>query len=680
LLALGLFTDARPQQALRLGLFDAYQRWSPRERLNDGVVIVAIDEPSLRRLGQWPWPRSQMAALIRQIAAQQPAGIALDIVFAEPDRLSPTLQAKALQRAGEAEAATALAGLPEPDQLFAQALAEAPVVLCIAGVAHAADGQAGVAEPAPVLIDGDDPSRSLPRFPAELRSLPMLDAAATGHGLINNLTDDGVVRQVPALVHLSGRLQPGLSVELLRIATGGGPLRLGPGAASPRQLTVGDYQLPLDAQARWWLHYSPWQQRPHLSAAAVLAGEIEPGLLQGRLVLIGYTALGLLDTVTTPLGLMPGVETHAEALDNLIDGRLLSRPTWALSAERMLGLLLAALALLAVSSFQPLPTLGGLLILAGTLLAGGFSLFQRQGWLLDPASPLLMSALFLSGLLALTVADVQTQRRRLRVALALSREAQARIEGELNAAKRIQLGMLPTPEPLLASHPGIDLAACMRPARSVGGDLYDFFALPDGRLFVLVGDVSGKGLPASLFMALSKALIHSAALQVNGDPARALAEANAALSRDNPEMLFITAIALVLDVHRGALQWCSAGHGAPWLLRREEAARCLHGDGGPPLCVLDDFPYRNEALQLQLGDTLLLGTDGITEAENRHGDFFGTAGLERWLASQPSAHSCAALLTSLEAAVDGFTDGAEAADDLTALLLRWRGPPGLSER
>ena len=507
-----------------------------------------------------------------------------------------------------------------------------------------------------------------------MRSLPLLDAAAQGHGLINNPGGEGLVRRLPAFSAVAGRLQPGLALEALRLAAGGGPLRLRMDAGGLRSVQIADRRLPLAANGDWWLHYSRWQERPHLSAASVIAGEAPVEVLTGRVVLIGYAALGLLDTVTTPLGLMPGVETHAEAIDNLIDGRLLQRPRWARPLEAALGLLLAALALFAVPALRPALALSGLFALLPLLLGLGLLLFQTAGWLLDPANPLLLAALYFGGLLAMSLSAAQAQRRQLRAELAASREAQARIEGELDAARRIQKGMLPEPVAVLGDETRLDLAAVMRPARSVGGDLYDFCWLDDGQLYLMIGDVSGKGLPASLFMVLSKALIQAAALRSGGDPGLALAQANAALARDNPELLFITAVAMVLDLGSGRLRWSSAGHEPPWLLRAGEAPRCLVGEGGPPLCVLDGYRYPSELLQLQPGDALLLGTDGITEAENAEHRLYGSPRLQAWLAAQAPDCGAAALLASLEADVATFTAGAEPADDLTALVLRWRGP------
>ena len=171
--------------------------------------------------------------------------------------------------------------------------------------------------------------------------------------------------------------------------------------------------------------------------------------------------------------------------------------------------------------------------------------------------PRLACTMLFGVMLTGTLAEADRQRRALRRALEAEREAAARAAGELEAARRIQMGMLPPPSAKFYGDPRFSLQALIETAKSVGGDLYDFFKLDGDRLFFMVGDVAGKGLPASIFMAVSKALYKSAALRsrlkarVIGEVMRA---ANAEIARDNPEMLFVTVFAGILDLRSGELQ------------------------------------------------------------------------------------------------------------------------------
>jgi len=188
----------------------------------------------------------------------------------------------------------------------------------------------------------------------------------------------------------------------------------------------------------------------------------------------------------------------------------------------------------------------------------------------------------------------------------------------------------------------------------------------------VVGDVSGKGLPASLFMAVTKALSKSVALRGDGNAAQIVDTTNLELSRDNPEMLFVTLLVGVLDVVSGQLELCNAGHDAPYCVRADGRVERLEGDGGPPLCVLEDFAYPLVSnIQLTPGDTLCLITDGVSEAMDENQALYGNERLIACLgAAEPGA---ATLLKAVRDDVARFVGTAEASDDLTLLTVRWLG-------
>lgn len=657
-----LATESRPELALRLGLFDSWQRLQPRERVNDGVVVVEIDEQSLNELGQWPWPRTRVAQLIWQLAAQRPAAIGIDLLFPEPDRYSPRRLAQQMPELRLAP--ETVAELPDSDEELASALRRAPVVLGV-----------GASDPQP-LLEGPtrDPRQRLPHYGLAVRSTAVLDRAARAHGVIARVPDRGVVRRLPTLAVAGDRLLPGLALESLRVAAGRPPLRLRSDARGLVHLRFGDYRIPTDRAGGWWLHFSDWTQRPHLSAAAVLRGELPPGTLTDRIVLLGYTALGLQDTADTPLGPMPGLHVHAEAIDNLIDGRLLSRPPWAPLAETALLLLLAGVAIVFVPTRQAAGSGALYAGLALAALAAATAAFWQLGWLLDAVSPLLAAAAVFAFMSTVALNEAQAQRRRLRAALVSSRESQMRLEAELDAARRIQIGMLPQPAEVLAQESRVSIAARMQAARTVGGDLYDFFLLDRQHLLFLIGDVSGKGLPASLFMALLKAAIKGVAQRVEPDPAQMLSETGSALAENNPEQLFVTMLGGLLDLDSGKLLWSSAGHDAPYLLPANGGPpQRLHGVGGPPLCVLDAFHYPLERLPLRPGDRLCLITDGITEAQNSDGELYGAPRLLAALQRSAALDSLEDQADALLADVAAFVGNAEPADDAALLLLRWNG-------
>src|SRR6185503_17334859 len=337
-----------------------------------------------------------------------------------------------------------------------------------------------------------------------------------------------------------------------------------------------------------------------------------------KVVLIGVSGLGLLDYQATPLGeRIPGVEVHAQILEQVFDGVYLRRPAGAPWVEA-LALFLAGLAfILFVPDVRP-ATRAALLGGALAAIVGGALLAFHFGLLYSASAPALGTLLFFGATIAATLAEADRQRR-------LLREAQARVAGELEAARRIQIGLLPQPREVFAGESRFSVAALLEPARTIGGDFYDCFMLDDDKLFFVVADVSGKGLPASLFMALSKALLKSIALRRGDDPAWMLARASKEINRDNREALFVTALAGVLDAKTGKLVVCNAGHEPPVICRADGTPERSTDPGGPPLCVLPEYPYQAVEHTLGAGEWFCVITDGITEAMDERGRLYGGA-------------------------------------------------------
>jgi serine phosphatase RsbU (regulator of sigma subunit) len=660
--------------SMRHAWLDGYQEVSPRERRSAPAIIVAIDEESLSRFGQWPWPRDLVARLFDRIAAAGPLAIGVDILFPEPDRLSPEWLAPSVAGA-DAKLGERLARLPHHDTVLAASIRAAPVVLGIAGLET---GNASETAPTtPSLRKGLGTLTALRHYGSALRSLAEIDRAAKGHGLLSTDMEAGVVRRVP-LVAIVGEVPVlPLSLETLRVATGQPLFVVRAGAGGVEAVEVGDVSVPTQADGRLWVHYTPHDPTRFVSAARVLDGRIEPEELERKLVLLGVTGLGLIDYQSTPLGeRMPGIEIHAQVLENVFDGALLKRPRWAPWGEA-LAFLAAGLA---VVLFVPLVPPGRSTVLTAAFLVGfgaaGYAAYRVDQLLLDASVPGAAIAVLFAAMLVETLAEANEQRRLLQQRLQHEREAAARLAGELDAARRIQMGILPRPESVFPVERRFEIAASMEPAREVGGDLYDFFMLDENRLFFLVGDVSGKGLEASIFMAVSKALCKSAALRRGQRIEELLGEANAEIARENSEGLYVTVFAGVLDARTGRLEYCNAGHPPPFVVGADGKIARLADGGGPPLCVLDGFAYAAAQHSMDRHGVACVVSDGVTEAMNRHGELYGADRLRRVLERHGSTGDPSGIVEAIRADVSQFVDKAEVADDLTLLVLRWNGPSG----
>jgi serine phosphatase RsbU (regulator of sigma subunit) len=362
-------------------------------------------------------------------------------------------------------------------------------------------------------------------------------------------------------------------------------------------------------------------------------------------------------------------------VDSLYEGATLTRLPWARPLEAVAFLLGATLIVMGVPRLKPRASFGVLLACCVVFALAGVGAYHWGRTLLDPTAPITGMTLLYGLMLSATLVGLDLQRRELSARLASEREAAARVTGELEAARRIQTGMLPTRDSVLRTERRIELFAQMSAAREVGGDLYDFFPLPGDRFLVLEGDVSGKGLPAAMFMAVTKALAKSAALRRDAGPADLMTTVNEELSRENPEQMFVTMAALVIDLKTGELAYCNAGHEPPMLTRRATGDTILLNEGGgPPLCVMEDFPYEEARVKLEPRDVLVLASDGFTEAMNRQGALYGRERLRALLESPVRQGVDPTVLgNEIVAAIKQFEAGGEPADDQTLLLVSWRG-------
>ncbi len=399
--------------APRLALFDCFMRLRPRVPAGSPVVIVAIDDASLQRVGQWPWPRSVTAALVARLASGHPAALGVHLLWPEPDRLSPPNWVRA-EPGLPPDLARQLAALPDNDAILAEALAAAPVAI---GVGLGAGGPpAGVVTP--IRIVGGDPAPMLPHYANALRSLPLLDRAARGHGTLTTERDsDGFIRRVPTVQLAGGTPMPTLDLEMVRLAVGAPDLVLVADAGGARSVAVGPVAVPTEPDSTVWVHFAGRGGRPTVSAADVLDGTVPAAAFKDRLVLVAAMAGGLAQTVETPLGPMYAPEIAAEFLETLIDGRVPMRPRWAPWAEAVLTLAVGIGLILGLSRRHP-AWYAAVAGIAGLALGlAGLAAWDRALLLVDVATPGLGLGLVLAALLAGDLVEANRRRRRLRAAL-----------------------------------------------------------------------------------------------------------------------------------------------------------------------------------------------------------------------------------------------------------------------
>ncbi|QDL97078.1 adenylate/guanylate cyclase domain-containing protein [Rhodopseudomonas palustris] len=390
--------------------FDAYQRLKPRQPTEDlPVRIVDIDEASLAAFGQWPWPRTRLAALTKRLGELGAGVVAYDIIFSEPDRTTPDrlIEDLAASELPDRDRAVALLkSLPDHDASFAAAMRQTPTVLGFAATRRDNDTRPSVKTG--LAFVGVTPANVLPPFRGAVSNLPLLDEAAAGVGAINLSARDrgGVVRRLPMLMSDGARVYPSLAAEALRVAQGQkGVIVRGTGASGDDatghdalvDMRVGQFKLPLTDDGEAWLYVDRDHPDRYVSAKDVLdpaQTERMRDRLEGTIVLVGTTASGLSDARATPIGqVMPGVAIQAQMIEQIVAQDFLERPDWASGFEivmtLLLGSLVAALVLLAGARFS---LIACAVVFVGAI-GGSWIAFSQFRLLIDPVYPSLATLL-----------------------------------------------------------------------------------------------------------------------------------------------------------------------------------------------------------------------------------------------------------------------------------------------
>ncbi len=592
-----------------MAAYDLLMRTRPAQATSPDIAIIEIADDTLKALGRWPLPREYHAALIKALSDNGCRMIVFDILFSEQSASDDLL--------GEAMRASNKVYLPCAFKLETKASRKSDFP-----VAHELLG--GVAE--------------------------SLKTSTAGTGHINIMVDtDGKARRAPLWIRYGGKLVP--SIGLLA-AAGGAP-------AGPHM----DKQIPTDPRGAVWVNFpGRWEKTfQHFSYIDVLkaytAGQnnskpwLDLNVFKDKICFVGLTAVGTSDFRANPIDpVYPMIGTQASICDSILRGAFIRRPPALLRALSAVGIILACI--LACLHFIPFTALLVCCLAAALYACGAWLLFSSRGIFLDVVFPL--------GSIALVYAVVL-----LRKFLA---EAQKRrlLEKELQIAAQIQTSFLPPDVRQLAN---IRIRTFLKPARFVGGDLYDIISLDESTFGIFIGDVSGKGVSAALIMAQAISLLRVIARD-SRSPEEILNTLN---NRLNPILkgLFVTSQYIVVHAKEGFWEAACAGH-PPFLLyskmpdNLEEAVPA----SGPPLGLMPSIAYTRVRREFQPGDKIVMYTDGWTEARDRSDREFGIGRLkEAFLADR--AQPADTLLDSLLARHEAFEGKINQHDDLTTVILEF---------
>jgi len=409
--------DPAPIQEMRVRTFDTFQRIDPRVKTARPVTVVEIDEASLAKFGQWPWPRTKIADLVVNLTRLGARVIAFDAVFAEPDRLNPDIAADTFRGLDEATREK-LRSLPSNDQVFADAIRDTRVVLGESGLP---DVQSALDKSLPVTglaTLGEDPLPFMFEWSGLLRNVPVLEAAAAGRGLFSiNPERDGIVRRVPMIMQAQGTIMPSLSFEMLRVLSRTDTILIKTDKAGIKSIGVKGFQIPTDANGQLWVHFARSDPLILVSAVDVLDGRVPPDKIAGKLVLVGPSAAGLNDIKTTPVDrAMPGVEIHAQVLESALTNAVLAQPNYGVALEFFAALIIGLLVIIFTPNLGPVRLVLVGALFATLLIGTSWYFYAHSRLLIDFTYPLMSTTAIYLALIFSSFVREQAQRRQIRSA------------------------------------------------------------------------------------------------------------------------------------------------------------------------------------------------------------------------------------------------------------------------
>ena len=413
-------------RALRLIAYDHLQRLNP-EPYNPTlpIRIVDIDEKSLSVIGQWPWPRTTVRDLLLELTSKGAAVVVFDVLFAEPDRTSLEAIVKQLPASEAATITSAMAGRPSNDELFAAALKDTPSVLSVV----LGEGANATLEPkAGFAVAGDDPRPFLQAFKGASQNLAELENAARGIGAFNWVADrDQIVRHVSLMFRLDQTLVPSLAAEALRIAQGATSYLLKASNASGEtafgqstglnHIRIGDIAIPTDGAGGVYIKFRHFTKAAYIPAWKVLAGEVPQEEIEGRIILVGTSAPGLLDLRATPVdAAVPGIDIHAQVLEHLLTGTFLERPDYAVALEEFVIIVLGIMLALVLPRVSATASGAIGLLTIALVLMSGWAAFRYWNVFFDPSYPALVAGCMTAGITFYTYHTAEAQRSQIRSA------------------------------------------------------------------------------------------------------------------------------------------------------------------------------------------------------------------------------------------------------------------------
>ncbi len=597
--------------------FDLYQKALPLKKEQSNVVIIDIDEESLGKFGQFPWSRSVFAKILDKVNISNPKAVGFDIFFTEKDKQSPDeiIKSYNLIPTDVAE----LQKLKGHDELFAEKLKETNSVIAVLGSNVPSHSNYKRKAKARFLSKGGDPKEFTYSYPYSIGSLEQLEKNVKGLGSISFLDQmDGIIRSLPLLVRFDKKIYPTMGLEMVRVGEGQKNIYVELNEVGISRISSRPFKVESDPNGIIWIKYKKSLKSQYISASKVYEGQFENNFFKNKYVLIGASAQGLFDLVKTPLGVtIPGVEVHANVIENILDKSYLIRNPDTYIFELLFSIIVALITFILSQKIKPKLSL---LIFFGNILITiiiGFVIYKFRSELVDMSYPIFMLTItFLTGLYFRFIEENKM------ALLNLQKEAKLLKEREL--AGGVQKSLFPD----ISAYENFIYARNI-PARDVSGDYFDVVSVSKDEYFFTLADVSGKGIKAGMYMAKASSIFRTLT-NLKFPLEKVVYGVNNELVEAKFKGMFVTAVFGKMNISSGELTFINAGHESIMVIDKTKNFEFIKSNL-PPIGIMKYFSetmVKSNTINLN-EKTFVVYTDGVTEGYLENGEELGAEGVQR---------------------------------------------------
>ena len=596
--------------------FDLYQKVFAEKKDSD-VVIIDIDENSLGKFGQFPWNRKVFADILDKINESNPKAIGFDIFFTEKDKQSPDEIIKSYGLIPSDIAG--LQKLKSPDEIFSEKLKQSKSIIAVLGSNVPSHSNYDRKAKARFLSKGGDPKKFTYQYPYSIGSLEVLEKDVKGLGSISFLDQsDGIIRSLPLVVQFDKKIYPTMGLEMVRVGSKQKNIYVELNEVGIQRISARPYKIDSDPNGIIWIKYKKSDKNQYISAGDVYDGKFQSDFFTDKYVLIGASAQGLFDLVKTPLGItIPGVEVHANVIENILDQSYLIRNPNTYIFELLFSIIVALITFILSQKIKPKLSLT---IFFGNILAiivVGFYIYKFRSELVDMSYPIfIVTVTFLAGLYFRFIEENK-------IALDnLQKEAKLLKERELAAG--VQKSLFPD----ISKFENFIFAKNV-PARDVSGDYFDVVRATPEEYFFTLADVSGKGVKAGMYMAKASSIFRTLT-NLKFPLEKVVFGVNNELVEAKFKGMFVTAVFGKLNIKTGELVFINAGHESILTFDQNKNYEYIKSEM-PPIGIVKYFTesmVKSNTMNLK-DKTFVVYTDGVTEGYLKNGEELGAEGVQK---------------------------------------------------